>query len=144
MTAVACSDGSNGLITRYGWQTQGNIPPSTSYHHQKPTIPPKNTLTPTLPSDIGQIPRFPYIGASDSIAGWNSGNCGQCLSVSYGGKTIYVLAVDHADAGLVLSTGALNDLTNGQAVALGVVDAQVQSVDVSNCGLAPAKRFFRA
>jgi hypothetical protein len=92
----------------------------------------------------GQIPRFPYIGAADSIAGYNSGNCGQCLSVSYGGRTIYVVAIDHADAGLVLSTVAVNDLTNGQAVALGVVDAQVQSVDVSNCGLTPAKRFFRA
>lgn len=26
LTAVSCSDGTNGLITRYGWQTQGNIP----------------------------------------------------------------------------------------------------------------------
>lgn len=42
MTAVSCSDGTNGLITRYGWQTQG------------------------------QIPNFPYIGGSSAIAGWNS------------------------------------------------------------------------
>ncbi|KAI0010437.1 Epl1 protein [Xylariaceae sp. FL0662B] len=26
LTAVQCSDGTNGLITRYGWQTQGQIP----------------------------------------------------------------------------------------------------------------------
>ncbi|KAI1077864.1 Epl1 protein [Whalleya microplaca] len=26
LTAVQCSDGKNGLITRYGWQTQGQIP----------------------------------------------------------------------------------------------------------------------
>jgi hypothetical protein len=26
MTSVACSDGPNGLITKYGWKTQGNIP----------------------------------------------------------------------------------------------------------------------
>jgi hypothetical protein len=64
--------------------------------------------------------------------------------VSYGGKTIYVVAIDHADNGLVLSTAALNDLTNGNAVNFGVVDASVQPVDVSNCGLTPAKRFFRA
>ena len=25
LTAVSCSDGANGLITKYGWQTQGNI-----------------------------------------------------------------------------------------------------------------------
>jgi hypothetical protein len=25
LTAVACSDGANGLITKYGWQTQGQI-----------------------------------------------------------------------------------------------------------------------
>ena len=39
---VSCSDGVNGLITRYGWQNQG------------------------------QVPRFPYIGGADAIAGWNS------------------------------------------------------------------------
>ncbi|KAF5022394.1 hypothetical protein F66182_5534 [Fusarium sp. NRRL 66182] len=26
LTAVSCSDGTNGLITKYGWRTQGNIP----------------------------------------------------------------------------------------------------------------------
>ncbi|CAH0052668.1 unnamed protein product [Clonostachys solani] len=26
LTAVTCSDGANGLITRYGWTTQGQIP----------------------------------------------------------------------------------------------------------------------
>lgn len=42
LNVVACSDGSNGLITRYGWQTQGSIP------------------------------RFPYIGGYEGVAGWNS------------------------------------------------------------------------
>lgn len=42
MTVVSCSDGANGLITRYGWQTQG------------------------------QIPHFAYIGGYQGIAGWNS------------------------------------------------------------------------
>lgn len=37
LTAVSCSDGSNGLITRYNWQTQG------------------------------QIPRFPYVGGMEGI-----------------------------------------------------------------------------
>ena len=40
LTAVSCSDGSNGLINRYGWSKQSDIP------------------------------RFPYIGGSSDIAGW--------------------------------------------------------------------------
>lgn len=42
LTAVSCSDGANGLITKYGWQNQG------------------------------QVARFPYIGGADAISGWNS------------------------------------------------------------------------
>lgn len=42
MTAVSCSDGTNGLITRYGYQTQG------------------------------AIPHFPHVGGAAQIAGWNS------------------------------------------------------------------------
>lgn len=44
MTSVSCSDGSNGLITKYGYQTQG------------------------------AIPKYPYIGGVDAIAGWNDAN----------------------------------------------------------------------
>lgn len=42
LTAVSCSDGANGLITKYGWQTQG------------------------------QVARFPNIGGYSGVAGWNS------------------------------------------------------------------------
>jgi hypothetical protein len=42
LTSVSCSDGANGLITKYHWTTQGNVP------------------------------RFPYIGGYQGIAGWNS------------------------------------------------------------------------
>lgn len=48
LTAVSCSDGVNGLITKYGWQTQG------------------------------AVSKFPYIGGSDTIAGWGSANV-SCL-----------------------------------------------------------------
>ena len=44
MTAVACSDGPNGLITKYGWETQG------------------------------AIPKFPNIGGWEGIEGWGSTN----------------------------------------------------------------------
>ncbi|KAK7974051.1 hypothetical protein PG989_015899 [Apiospora arundinis] len=97
MTAVSCSDGVNGLITRYGWQTQG------------------------------QIPKFPYIGAVDA--------CGTCWQLSYNGKTINVLAVDHAASGFNIALDAMNALTNGQATMLGRIDAQATQVAVSNCGL---------
>ncbi|KAK8005309.1 SnodPr.t1.c1 [Apiospora arundinis] len=105
MTAVSCSDGVNGLITRYGWQTQG------------------------------QIPKFPYIGAVDAVAGWNSPQCGTCWQLSYNGKTINVLAVDHAASGFNIALDAMNALTNGQATMLGRIDAQATQVAVSNCGL---------
>ncbi|KAF2718687.1 Cerato-platanin [Polychaeton citri CBS 116435] len=109
MTAVSCSDGANGLITRYGWQTQG------------------------------QIPGFPNIAGTSDVAGWNSAQCGQCYSVTYKGKTIYVVGIDHATAGINMSKAAMNKLTNNQAVQLGRVDATVTKVGVSKCGLT-AKR----
>ncbi|KAH8662164.1 eliciting plant response-like protein [Xylariales sp. PMI_506] len=105
LTAVSCSDGANGLITRYGWQTQG------------------------------AIPNFPYIGAADAVAGWNSAECGTCWQLTYGAISVNVLAIDHAGSGFNIGLNAMNVLTNGQAVALGRVDATATQVDVSNCGL---------
>jgi hypothetical protein len=43
--------------------------------------------------------------------------------------------VDKSVAGLNIALDAMNDLTNGQAVFLGRVEADVAQVDVSNCGL---------
>nr|ABE73692.1 eliciting plant response-like protein [Trichoderma atroviride] len=105
LTVVSCSDGANGLITRYHWQTQG------------------------------QIPRFPYIGGVQAVAGWNSPSCGTCWKLTYSGKTIYVLAVDHSAAGFNIGLDAMNALTNGNAVQYGRVDATASQVAVSNCGL---------
>ena len=88
MNVVSCSDGANGLITRYGWSKQSDIP------------------------------RFPYIGGSSDIAGWNSPSCGQCYSVEYAptGKKVFILAIDHAAEGLNVAQAAMDDLTNNQAV----------------------------
>ncbi|KAH6954510.1 Cerato-platanin [Fusarium avenaceum] len=105
MTAVSCSDGKNGLITKYGWKTQGNIP------------------------------KFPYIGGAQAIAGWNSASCGTCWKLTYKGKSINVLAIDHTAAGFNISPAAMNALTNNQAVKLGRVDATATQVPVKNCGL---------
>ncbi|EFW99471.1 epl1 protein [Grosmannia clavigera kw1407] len=105
LTVVSCSDGTNGLITRYGWQTQGSVS------------------------------KFPYIGGADAIAGWNSANCGTCWQLTYNGRSINVLAIDHAGSGFNIAQAAMNDLTNGQAASLGRIDATATQVAVSNCGL---------
>ncbi|KAI1815598.1 eliciting plant response-like protein [Poronia punctata] len=105
LASVACSDGANGLTTRHGWTTQG------------------------------QIPRFPNIGAASAVAGWNSTGCGTCWRLTFRGKTIHVLAVDHADTGFNIGLRAMNELTNGQAVALGRVDAAFAQVGGAACGL---------
>ncbi|KAF2269986.1 Cerato-platanin [Lojkania enalia] len=103
LTVVACSDGANGLITRYKWQTQG------------------------------QIPTFPYIGGWQGVTGWNSPNCGTCHSLTYNGKTIYILAIDHAGNGFNIAKTAMNALTDGNAEQFGRVEATAVKVANSYC-----------
>lgn len=109
LDVVACSDGTNGLESK-GYTT------------------------------LGSLPNFPHIGAASAVADWNSPNCGTCWQVTYTNstnvaKTINILAVDHADAGFVLSKAAMNELTNGQAVKLGRIDVASKQVAASVCGL---------
>lgn len=103
MNNVACSDGSNGLASRF------------------PTF--------------GSVPTFPNIGGASAIGGWNSPQCGTCWQLTYEGRSIFVTAIDHADDGFNLSQQALNTLTNGRAVEVGVVDVTATQVDRSACGL---------
>ncbi|KAK4211034.1 eliciting plant response-like protein [Rhypophila decipiens] len=105
LSVVSCSDGPNGLITKYGWQTQG------------------------------QVKGFPNIGGVQAVGGWNSASCGTCWKATYKGNTIYVLAVDHAANGLNIGLGAMNKLTNNQAQFLGRIEADVSQVASSFCGL---------
>lgn len=106
LTTVSCSDGVNGLMTKHpSWKVQSDIP------------------------------RFPYIGGAASIAGWNSPNCGLCKKATYKGKSIYVLAIDHAASGLNVGKKAMDALTNNQASALGRIEATVTNVDKKFCGL---------
>lgn len=46
-----------------------------------------------------------------------------------------MLAIDHADVGFNIAREALDQLTGGQAVALGHVDAAWAEVAGSACGL---------
>ena len=105
LDAVACSDGPNGLITRgYG-----------------PTF-----------STLPQFNEYKHIGSAAAIEGWNSVNCGTCWTLNYTTKffqkEITVFVMDAAKEGFVLSEEAMNDLTGGQASALGQVEVDAQPV----------------
>ncbi|KAL7268506.1 hypothetical protein RUND412_008868 [Rhizina undulata] len=86
-------------------------------------------------STLGVLPTFPRIGAAETIAGWNSANCGKCYQITYGSNSIYAIAVDHAASGWVLSEAAMNTLTGGLAVELGRVTGDYTEVASSLCGL---------
>ncbi|KAI5921165.1 immunomodulatory protein [Camillea tinctor] len=93
-----------------------------------------NGLAPRFPT-FGSFPQFPYIGAADAVAGWNSPSCGTCWQLTYNGKSINVLAIDHAASGFSISLDAMNALTNGRAVEFGRVDATSTQVAASACGI---------
>lgn len=81
------------------------------------------------------LPSFPHIGGASTIAGWNSASCGKCYRLTYNGKSIPVLAIDHAAEGFNIAQAALDELTGGQAVKLGRIDAAWAEVAKSECGL---------
>ncbi|APA15997.1 hypothetical protein SS1G_10096 [Sclerotinia sclerotiorum 1980 UF-70] len=86
-------------------------------------------------STQGSLPNFPNIGGASTIGGWNSASCGSCYQLSYAGRSINVLAIDHAAAGFNIGQRAMDTLTGGQAVALGRIDASYVQLDPSACGL---------
>ncbi|OQO11838.1 hypothetical protein B0A48_03565 [Cryoendolithus antarcticus] len=110
LAKTSCSAGVNGLTTRYGWQTQGNVP------------------------------HFPYIGGWDGGASWNSQYCGSCLAVTYNNKTINVLVVDHIDYGLDMAIAAMDELTEGRATQDSPIYAKAEVVVSAACGVPPRKR----
>ncbi|KAI1502004.1 immunomodulatory protein [Biscogniauxia marginata] len=84
---------------------------------------------------FGSFPQFPYIGAADVVGGWNSPSCGTCWQLTYQGRTINVLAIDHAASGFNIAVDAMNALTGGRAVELGRIDAESTQVPASVCGI---------
>lgn len=84
---------------------------------------------------FGSLPSFPNIGAAKAVGGWNSPECGSCWQISYEGKSVNVIVVDHTGDGFNLSLEAVNALTDGHAEDFGVVHAQAKQVDKSLCGL---------
>ncbi|KAF9523754.1 Cerato-platanin [Crepidotus variabilis] len=81
------------------------------------------------------LPRFPYIGGVPAITGYNSPACGTCWQLTYQGASIYVLGIDASPSNFNIALGAMNALTNGQAVALGRIDVDYAKVANSDCGL---------
>lgn len=84
---------------------------------------------------LGSLPHFPNVAGAAAVVSWNSPNCGSCWQLTYEGRSINVLAVDHADEGFNLALAAMNTLTNGQAVFFGRIDVEAAQVDASQCGL---------
>ncbi|KAI9353002.1 allergenic cerato-platanin Asp F13 [Zopfochytrium polystomum] len=81
------------------------------------------------------IAGFPFIGASADIT-WNSPTCSTaCYTITYGAAAITVRAVDGCGAGFVLSLEAMDALTGGQAMALGMVMADAVLTDPAACGI---------
>jgi len=54
--------------------------------------------------------------------------------LTYGGKSIYLVAVDTISDGFDISLKAMNTLTNGQAQQLDSINVQAVEVDRKNCG----------
>ena len=84
---------------------------------------------------LGSLPTFPNVGGVYTVTGWNSPACGTCYNVTYGGKTLSVLAVDVGLDGFNLSEEAMNTLTGGLAVELGRVEVTATQVPASVCGI---------
>ena len=95
----------------------------------------KNGLLTKGFNTFGDLPTFPNIGGAQAVAGWDSPNCGTCWQLTYKGKSINVLAVDHAGEGFNIAQKALDKLTNNQAVDLGFIQADAKQVPKSHCGL---------
>ncbi|KAF8511281.1 Cerato-platanin [Hysterangium stoloniferum] len=81
------------------------------------------------------IPSFARIAAANVVSGINKEYCGSCWAVLSEGNIIYVTVVDRASAGWTISEAALNDLTNGEAAEVGVIEGTVQEVRAKYCGL---------
>ncbi|EJD08293.1 Cerato-platanin [Fomitiporia mediterranea MF3/22] len=84
---------------------------------------------------FGSLPTFPFIGGASAIAGFNSANCGSCWNITFNGTSIVVTAIDFAGSGFNIGEIAMNNLTNGQAEQVGVVQATALQLNASACGL---------
>ena len=106
MTVVACSGGENGMIAK-GYNT------------------------------FGELPTFSNIGAAFAVEGYNSPLCGSCwnLTDSKTFTTAFIIAIDRAVEGFVISEEALTALGGPHAVDDGEIYTSARLVEGSYCGL---------
>ncbi|KAF5324570.1 hypothetical protein D9611_004157 [Ephemerocybe angulata] len=109
LSTVACSDGSNGLLTR-GFSTFGSLP---------------------------RFPRIggaPAVTGWNSPA---CGTCWELAYTNSAGtrKTINIIAVDVGPKGFNIAKRAMDELTNNQATQLGRVNVNYKQAANSACGL---------
>jgi hypothetical protein len=109
LATVACSDGSNGMLTR-GFTTFGSLP---------------------------KFPHIGAASAITGWNSPNCGTCWQLTYTNSSGvsKSINILGIDVAGAGFNVALAAMNELTNGNAVQFGRVDVASKQVAASVCGL---------
>ncbi|OCB87720.1 Cerato-platanin [Sanghuangporus baumii] len=81
------------------------------------------------------LPTFPFIGGAQAVEGFNSAQCGSCWNITFNGTSIVVTAIDYAASGFNIALSAMNNLTNGQAEQVGVVQATATQLNASACGL---------
>jgi hypothetical protein len=105
LTAVACSDGENGLITK-GYKTFGDFP---------------------------NFPHIGAAYAVEGYNSASCGSCWE-LTYTKNDKAIYVTAIDHADDGFIIAGTALKHLGGQQAVDAGHIEVTANRVAGSNCG----------
>jgi len=109
LAIVACSDGSNGLLTR-GFTTFGSL---------------KNF------PNIGGVPAITGFNSAEC------GTCWKVTYTNGQGtqKSINILGIDTGGKGFNVAKAAMNALTNNQADQLGRVDVDAEQIAASNCGL---------
>lgn len=108
LSTVACSDGSNGLLTK-GFTTFNSLP-HFPLIGGSPTIPGWNS---------------PHCGKCYKLH-YKKGTVN---------RTIFVTAIDAAPGGFNLALHAMNKLTDGQAVQLGRIEATYEPAPLSKCGM---------
>lgn len=116
LTTVACSTGSNGMITK-GFTTFGSLP---NFAH------------------IGGAPAITGFNSAACGTCWNL----TFVNSDKVSKTISILAIDVATPDFNIALSAMNELTGGQAVNLGRVPITAVQVNNTVCGLWVILSFF--
>ncbi|KAJ6260451.1 hypothetical protein Dda_4677 [Drechslerella dactyloides] len=113
LATVACSDGANGLLTKFpDVKTLGDL---------------KGKLKPNV-----------YPAGVSEITGWNNPSCGKCFRLKYksrvgGDKQIFLVAVDTAPLGANVPPTGFNNISPTGNTAPGRLEVVVYPAGPSDC-----------